>query len=496
MSSIRNYLLGYEKIWQHIRWVKRKADAVLSDKQHYFRIKRKTHQDFIDAERVIYERIDEITESIDHYAQLGISYNVDMNNLETVHQSQLEMYSNMGDQMGKVFSFRGEIYRGIVKESEEDFWRLWESGVLQGLAEQNIIPEVKIADFKTEEFSLVLHVEKIYIQKNTLWSYAMVLDACILIGILYSVLRKYDLTLCDGHLNNVTFDKGNPIFFDIGSIIPKRPTGAMEELTFGGLYRLLFGVLGNCMLYRLPSHDTENNNIYALPRFYNQYTRDYRYCLSKFKKLMLFRSGVRAYWIAHKLFDLFDVKPEYIKALFENRESNNEYDDLEGFYDLIDWDKIQGKSIIDTGGAYPILIKALQDKRSFKFIIFADFIEKRLDSIYKKFSFDEKVSFGLINYMYLHSNKQINQLKSDVVFCVNPCLNTGSFQGNNIQSIAYALNRIGEKYVIVLINLDKDQEINGNYEEFINSLCTYYEIEIRNMKSNRCIIGRRKQYGV
>ena len=188
MSSIRDYLLEYEKIWQHVRWVKRKADAVLCDKQHYFRIKRKTHQDFIDAERVIYERIDEITESIDHYAQLGISYYVDMNNLETVHQSQLEMYSNMGDQMGKVFSFRGEIYRGIVKESEEDFWRLWESGVLQGLAEQNIIPEVKIADFKTEEFSLVLHVEKIYIQKNTLWSYAMVLDACILIGILYSVL--------------------------------------------------------------------------------------------------------------------------------------------------------------------------------------------------------------------------------------------------------------------------------------------------------------------
>lgn len=160
------------------------------------------------------------------------------------------------------------------------------------------------------------------------------------------------------------------------------------------------------------------------------------------------------------------------------------------------WYKIQGKSIIDTGGAYPILIKALQDKRSFKFIIFADFIEKRLDSIYKKFSLDEKVSFDLINYMYLHSNKQINQLKSDVVFCVNPCLNTGSFQGNNIRSIAYALNRIGEKYVIVLIDLGKDQEINSNYEEFINSLCTYYEIEIRNMNSKRCIIGRRKQYGV
>ena len=496
MRKLKEQLLRHENIWSHIRRIKRKTDAFSADKEHYFAVKWISQKSLEDTEHECTENINAIIDSIDLIADRESPQAMDYYCKNIVPQSQLEMLSNMGDQMGKVFTYQGEIYRGIVGESVEDFLQIWSSGVLQGLAKWGIIPAVEIADFKTEEFPLVLHVEKVYMQKNTVWSYAMVLDACVLISTLYNVLQKYGLTLCDGHLNNISFNEGKAIFVDIGSIIPGRPTGAMEEVTFGGLYRLLFGLLGNCMLYRLPSHDAENNNIYVLPRFYNQFTRDYRYCLKKFKTMMLFKSGIRGYYITHRVFDLFDVRPEYIKAIFEDKLPGKvEYGTSVDFFSLVNWNEIQGKTIIDTGGAYIVIKDAIKNGYNFKFVKFIDFNEKRLDYSYRNYDNNNngtEISFSLINYMYLHSDSQIDQLKSDVVFCVNPFSNSASFQGDNISSVIYALQRIGNEYAIIFVDLNIDSVLKENYKQFIGSLGVFYEIEEKSRDDIRCIIGRRK----
>lgn len=492
---MKEILLKYEVIWSHIRKIKRKLDALGLDRIHYAEISSITNKKKNVAAKEFADRVKEICTAIENYArnihQVEIKISDDTTLIPT---TDIQMLSNMGDQMGKVFLYKGNIYRGIFEQSKDDFVRIWSQGVLQGLADCNIVPNAKIADFRTEEFPIVLSVEKVYMQKNTFWGYSMVVDACVLISLLYVVLQKYNLTLCDGHLNNVSFNKGKPIFVDIGSIIPKRPTGAMEELSFSGLYRLLFGLLGNCMLYRFPSHDGDNFNIYIKPRFYNQYTREYRYCLKKFKRLMFTHGGIRKYTITHKMFDLYDIKPEYIKLLFDESHayySEIKHDIWDTFSTMVDWEGLKGCTVVDTGGTYPIINNAIKKGCHFKFVKFLDFNEKRLDHYYRDYSEYAEVSFGLVNYIYLQSEEQIAKLKSEAVFCLNPCLNNSSFQGINISSITYALHRLGMKYAIVFVDLSKDKEMRKYYNEFITSLGNYYALQEKSRNDLRCIIGRR-----
>ncbi len=495
MRTIKETLLEHEAAWSHIRKVKRKLDAVKSDQKHYAEIRRITYKEVNKLEKEFKGKIKEICTTIDNYAKNTHQIEIKISNETTlISMADIQMLSNMGDQMGKVFLYKGEIYRGIFEQSKEDFIRIWRKGVLQGLAECNIIPKTRIAGFRTEEFPIVLSVEKVYMQKNIFWSYLMVVDACVMISLLYTVLQKYEITLCDGHLNNVSFNKGKPIFVDIGSIIPKRPTGAVEELSFGGLYHLLFGLLGNCMLYRLPSHDGDNNNIFINPRFFNQYTREYRYCLKKFKCLMFLHGGIRKLIIVHKMFDLFDVRPEYIKLLFDENCAYHpgiEPDICDAFSKMVNWEEIKGCTLVDTGGVYPIINNVIKNGCRFQFVRFLDFKEKRLDFYYRNYSECTDVSFGLVNYLYLQSQEQINKLRADVVFCLNPCLNSASFQGINIQSVTYAIHRLGMKYAIVFVDLSKDGIIKRCYNEFINSLGNYYELQEVSIHDLRCIIGRR-----
>lgn len=466
-----------------------------SDRRHYAEIKSTTNKEKNVAAKKFDDQVKEIYAAIENYAHSTHQDEIKISDEKTlIPTTDIQMLSNMGDQMGKVFLYKGDVYRGIFEQSKDDFVRIWSQGVLQGLAECNIVPKAKIADFRTEEFPIVLSVEKVYMQKNTFWGYSMVVDACVMISLLYTVLQKCNLTLCDGHLNNVSFNKGKPIFVDIGSIIPKRPTGAMEELSFSGLYRLLFGLLGNCMLYRLPSHDGDNFNIYVKPRFYNQYTREYRYCLKKFKWLMFTHGGIKKYTIAHRMFDLYDIKPEYIELLFDESQvyhSEIEPDIWDTFSAMVDWEEIKGCTVVDIGGTYPIINNAIKKGCYFKFARFLDFDEKRLDYYYRDYLGCTDISFGLVNYLYLHSEEQIDNLKSDAVFCLNPCLNNASFQGINIQSIAYALHRLGMEYAIVFVDLSKDKEMRGLYNEFLNSLGNYYELQEESRNDLRCIIGRR-----
>lgn len=466
--EFKKYFIRYDSIWSRIRFVERKIDSYKADLMYYMSSNRIDNAEYKKKKQYYINKKQQLCTQIKNY-RINDSNDGLNRGKRYIDSKELVMISNNGDQMGKVFLYKEEIYRGVYTEAAEQFHSIWNKGIIQVLGKQRLIPEVQISEYYTDEFPLILQIKRVHIQKNTMWSYAMVKDACILVSFLNDLLHEFGLTLLDGHLNNITFDKGRPVFIDIGSIIPYRTTAVQEELVFGGIFRLLFGYLGNCMLYRLPSHDSDNNNIFIKPRFFNQLTREYRFCLKEFKRYHWRHGNHRGRKIVHKIFDLYTVMPWDIDVLFPIKSGN-----IGITLELQKLNDFRGESIVDIGGGAGIIELILKNSNPFKEIKFIDFNENRLNETYNRFKSVELNSvFALYNYIYAQKGTVLDSLTADIVLCVDPFADNASFHGSNINTTAYALNRLGKKKAIIVFSSKEDID-QIEKKRFKDSLNKYY----------------------
>ncbi len=127
------------------------------------------------------------------------------------------------DTFGRVFEYGGGYYRMIYKSSEVLCRELLESELFQKLIQLRFIPNTYITDeIQIEGNPLVLKHETCYISKPNEWSFEMFKDAAIHILKVNELCNQYGYELKDAHPFNVTFHKGRPVFFDIGSIIKRK----------------------------------------------------------------------------------------------------------------------------------------------------------------------------------------------------------------------------------------------------------------------------------
>ena len=229
-----------------------------------------------------------------------------------------EILSFNGDRMGKVLRKDGEIYRGIYRESADDFREMWKTGLLQTLSAHGWIPETEISGYYTDEYPIILKHRTVDMNASKLWSYNMVREAAIRISLIQNIARRAGFTLHDGHMNNVTFHEGKPVFTDIGSFVKDRgqTTVCNREIVFSGCYRCVFRQLGNFMLSRNQTYDEANNMIWMTPRYYDDLTEEYRLALRKFRAYHRFRSSAVIRRIIHRRFDCWNVRQEDVDVLF------------------------------------------------------------------------------------------------------------------------------------------------------------------------------------
>ena len=368
--------------------------------------------------------------------------------------------SMTGDDMGRVFLYQNRIMRGIYPESAAIFREVYESGILPVLAEYHLIPEVRLTDYVTDEFVFVLEVQQVTIQKNTVWSYAMVKDACLLILFLKEVLNEAGFTLIDGHLNNVTFHNGNPMFFDIGSIVPMKENGILTELVFAGISRLVFGFIGNSMMYRLPSHDDDNANIYVFPRCYNLLAREYQSAFNVLKRYYLARLDFAGFVTAQKVLDLHICSVPDIEGLFPVIRTAEDHAPVKDWSEVVT--HLSGLEDVHSaavcGGTFGEAEAELLRQNSALTICSMDYIEHRLDLAYlhlKQFQLDSRCF--LYNYAYLQ-NPQINEVRSDLVLCIDPLNDQAAIYPLNPNLRANAICQIAERYVSILYPSEKEAD--------------------------------------
>jgi SAM-dependent methyltransferase len=124
------------------------------------------------------------------------------------------------DPNGRVFEWRGEIYR-VLEASYARCWKeLTAQGVISGLIRDGLLVESELTELSIEPGKTVLHHRRIPVVSYCWeWVPGMLRDAALLTLELCIRLAEKGLSLQDGHPWNILFDGTKPVFIDAGSIV-------------------------------------------------------------------------------------------------------------------------------------------------------------------------------------------------------------------------------------------------------------------------------------
>jgi hypothetical protein len=126
------------------------------------------------------------------------------------------------DPVGRLFFWKGDIYRGIYPKDAELIRELFTSGCLDELMQRELFPKSQITEHVLEGFSFIVKHEKIpYVVYPYEWTFDMYRDAALAILDVIDVSSKYGWDIHDGNAYNVLFRNMRPMYIDLGSFRKK-----------------------------------------------------------------------------------------------------------------------------------------------------------------------------------------------------------------------------------------------------------------------------------
>jgi len=147
------------------------------------------------------------------------------------------------DQIGRLFTYQGNIYRGITAPWYNHVRDIFESGLIDQLIGRNLFPKTKITKYEFENYRLIIEHERInYITYAHEWTFEMLKAAALTTLEVNKLCNNYGYELKDAHTDNIVFDGSMPKFVDFGSIVKQRTNNywiAAERFTQSFLYPLM-----------------------------------------------------------------------------------------------------------------------------------------------------------------------------------------------------------------------------------------------------------------
>jgi len=126
-----------------------------------------------------------------------------------------------GDPAGRLFLWKGELYRGIRAEWAPLWGELLQQGVIQRLVDRGLLIDTETTALRLDGFDLVVRHRRLpFVSYPEEWCATMLKDAGLAILDLVIELAPNGLTLKDGHPWNVLFDAGRFIYVDLTSLAP------------------------------------------------------------------------------------------------------------------------------------------------------------------------------------------------------------------------------------------------------------------------------------
>ena len=410
------------------------------------------------------------------------------NKKETLRDFRILSYN--GDELGKVFEKDKRIFRGIYKSSVPFFEKLWRSGLLQVLSEEGYIPKTVLSPYFTDEYPLILEHQVVSVSTGKMWNPDMVRDACVCTCIINEVCKRLGYKLIDGHLNNITFHKGRPVFTDIGSIIEDRGqyTSFESSIIFAGAYKLMFAALGNSILDRSLRFDEDNNSYWVAPLQYDECAYEYRYFLRKFRSYHRWHSSYCIRKIISDMFMLHEVRPEYFSLLFDfgkvNEAPHRDYSkDIDAVIKALGKWPEDFASVTDIGGTHGEMPRALEKAYKDKNVTSLESLRSASRDIYRRCKEDfSEINCFEINYLYGMDARTRASVSADVVVAADITGTALAYQNWKVESLFNSLRKISRKYVAVTFhrgkasNKCKDEAVTQSFENFQKCFCSFFDL--------------------
>lgn len=139
---------------------------------------------------------------------------------KTIERDQIRYSKFSVDDIGKLFYWKGGLFRAISSESADDVKNMFDCGMINELVSKGLFPRSHITDYALEGYEMIVEHEKVdMVTYPYEWSFSMLKDAAITILKVNEIAGKYSYQTKDGHGFNVVFRCGYPQFVDLGSFV-------------------------------------------------------------------------------------------------------------------------------------------------------------------------------------------------------------------------------------------------------------------------------------
>lgn len=140
--------------------------------------------------------------------------------ISEVHFSNLSLMD-----VGRVFYWKGGVYRAIKKAHSDDIRGLFSSGLIDRLVKEGLFVPSSITDLELKDYGLVVqHSPFRVVTYPHEWSFSMLRCAALLVLRMNEVATEYGYQTYDCHGYNVLFEGERPVYVDLGSFTRYRPT--------------------------------------------------------------------------------------------------------------------------------------------------------------------------------------------------------------------------------------------------------------------------------
>src|SRR5687768_15119245 len=141
---------------------------------------------------------------------------------ETIPPEEVAFHSlSFGDPSGRLFWWRGRLFRAIAAQHAPFFHQLLGTGVFQDLVRKGLVVPTSETSLSLSGYDLVLEHEVVpFVSYAAEWCGAMLRDAALAVLDLEQELLESGLTLQDAHPWNLLFRGAYPQYVDVGSIVP------------------------------------------------------------------------------------------------------------------------------------------------------------------------------------------------------------------------------------------------------------------------------------
>jgi hypothetical protein len=317
----------------------------------------------------------------------------------------------------------GKIYRGINPYRVDVFKELWQSGILQSLIELNYLVDIKITNYRTERFPLIIETEKMQIIPPMYSTFSMTKQIALNACTMDKVLSHFDFHLIDAAEENFAFKGGVPKLYDIGSMIHNKFLGCSSVSYFNKCVRSALCKL--LMLSTKRSYFARSQTI-SVPDIGIPLEESLEYkAILKYALNFAFdynrQSGSKTYnTILRKVFIENCITPEYIEFLFdvdfkkipsqwggyadELIKLNSPTERFSRILQLInEFVPKDSESFVDIGGNIGYFCSLIADAKLFKSVVNLDNDETALEKGREIFQ-DTGVDFFRIGFGSLHKN--------------------------------------------------------------------------------------------